>query len=97
MPPEYESPREVKSLPLPPIPAIFAEPRQPGLRLEDTLHAQLDQAIADFTNIRLVEATPVRSPASEYDDVLVSPINDIDILYLERRRQMRRMTQQEEQ
>lgn len=58
---------------------------------------QIDQVIADFGGFRVTEATPVQSSAREYEEPLVSPINEIDDLYLERRRQMKRQQRQQEQ
>lgn len=88
LPPEYESPQRMRASPPIQTRATIARLRDSELFLEDPLKAQIDQTIADFRGFRLTEATPLPTPT--VDEALVSPINDIDTIYLERRREKRR-------
>lgn len=96
LPPAYSSPQQLSQ---PPIPD-----RHPGRGRRDTaegqafraeqddfvdddpLRVEIDETMAQYTSIRVTEPTPTDSPQPSN---LVSPINDIDNMYLERRRQRR--------
>lgn len=97
LPPKYESPQQMEPIPRLRSRGTITKSKQPELFLDDALSLQIDQVIADFGGYRLTEATPVQSATSSLDDVLVSPINEIDHIYLERRRQMKRQHEQQEQ
>lgn len=97
LPPEYESPQRTQQSQRLRTRSTIISLKQPELFLDDPLNMQIDQVIADFGGFRVTEATPVQSSAREYEEPLVSPINEIDDLYLERRRQMKRQQRQQEQ
>lgn len=93
LPPQYESPQQTQRLWSPPpihTRATIVKPRGTELFIEDDLRIQIDQAIADFGGFSLTEATPVHTSTPESDDCIVSPINEIDTMYLERRAEKKR-------
>lgn len=100
LPPAYESPQHIQQRWTPPpvrSRATIVKPRGPELFLEDDLHLQIDQAIAEFRGFMVTEATPVQTTTPETNEAPVSPINEIDNIYLERRRQRREQRQQQRQ
>lgn len=101
LPPDYESPQQSQQTkPFPRIRTNGTIKRQKDseLFLNDSLHSQIDAVIADFGGFRLTEATPIHSAMSpEQEPGLVSPINEIDNIYLERRKRMKRQHRQQEQ
>lgn len=91
--PEYESPQQTQQKWFPPPPrsrSTILTSRGAELFIEDDLRIQIDQTIADFGGFSLTEATPVRTSTPESQDHLVSPINEIDTMYLERRAERKR-------
>lgn len=93
LPPEYESPQQTQRLWSPPpirSTATITKHRSTELFIENDLRLQIDQAIADFGGFNLTEATPVHVSTPESEDYTVSPINEIDTMYLERRAERKR-------
>lgn len=95
LPPEYASPEKYSQPTIPPRhpgrektkPSPRAASKTRGDRpfLYDPLNVEIDATIAQYTSIRVTEPTPTDSPRESA--TMVSPINDIDHMYLERRRQ----------
>ncbi|KAJ9659305.1 hypothetical protein H2198_003181 [Neophaeococcomyces mojaviensis] len=52
----------------------------------DSLNLQIDETIAQYVMLKISEPTPTRTRSISPMSATVSPINDIDHLYLERRR-----------
>lgn len=59
--------------------------KEDELFLDDHLKLQIDEAIAQYASIQVTGPTPVTSPREA--SVMVSPMNDIDHIYLEKRKQ----------
>ncbi|KAK5089587.1 hypothetical protein LTR70_007224 [Exophiala xenobiotica] len=62
--------------------------REDELFLDERLKLQIDQTMAQYACIRVTEPSPMASPDAA--STIVSPMNDIDHIYLERRRQKRK-------
>lgn len=100
LPPEYESPQQMQRIWSPPpirTRATIVKPRGAELFLDQELHIQIDEVIAEFGGFRLTEATPVHSSTPDVEDAPVSPINDIDTMYLERRAERKRHEREQRQ
>lgn len=62
---------------------------RPHYRDEDTLGVQIDETIAQYAMLRITQATPTSTRSISPMSATISPMNDIDQLYLERRRKKR--------
>lgn len=105
-PPEYTSPgsgfpaaRTAFTSRIPRIPPLESSPhvRSRGtitrfkgdeLFLDERLRLQIDQTMAQYASIRVTEPSPMASPDAA--STIVSPMNDIDHIYLERRKQKKK-------
>lgn len=95
LPPEYASPDNYSQPAIPPrhpgrekrntSPRASSKARNDELFLHDPLNVEIDATIAQYASISITEPTPTDSPRESA--TLVSPINDIDHMYLERRKQ----------
>lgn len=106
--PTYTSPEEVTKPPFPwggpahgkefrvePPPversqAVITKFKQDELFLDDPLRLEIDETIAQYASFQLTEPTPVVSPQNVSMDI--SPMNEIDQLYLESRRRKNKAT-----
>lgn len=62
--------------------------REDELFLDNDLKLQIDETMAQYMSVSVTQPTPVASPPDMSD--IVSPMNDIDHIYLERRKQKKR-------
>lgn len=90
-PPEYQSPTTEQQQYLPyrrPDPVAPLHLRTDASGIDKHLNLQIDETIAQFSSIKVTGPTPIA--ASQDLSMIVSPLNDIDQIYLERRRLRKR-------
>lgn len=83
-PPEYQSPIKQDQGYLPYQRPSTAHPLPHHDLADNYLKLQIDETIAQFSSIKVTGPTPANAPKDL--SLIVSPLNDLDHIYLERRK-----------